>query len=561
MSVLPLKDFLTDFGYHPLFWPFALFVPLLFAFAMVAWIRPRGGTITLCRYSAASLALTFLAAFGAAAWANLNSSAFPDHLQPSIAALSAAFGKGQPVYQDFATPERYSLHFGPLLYLTTGSFQRLLGPSVFATKLPGTLAAFAAMLCTFVALDRVVNRLSALIFTGLMSAMMLQTYHVAFGVGSDSFLLLAVAFGLLVATCRHPLNAVLLGICVAGAVNFDIFASAYFLPIVAIAAKQSWSRRWWLAAGIVCAITVALPFLIFRQISFAHYIDILTMALNHGFSAQEYRGNIEFILTILFPSVFGLGILLASLDEVASRFLRGELAFVVASFVSFAFILVPASQPCAGRHYFLPFIPIAVFFAARVTGLSLKSPHLRSIGSVVAAALGGSWIACCSIATFRSAIFVYNTSRANDAEARQCLADLLRARAEHSDATLLILPSGDESYKHTFGRFRLVSDGTPLGIDPSAMMRFTRGDAAKVDLIELTRSTMRRLGKPVLCVIPKDGEPFSLRTFYPPGGPLFSDQLRSNFNRAFWRVGSTEFFDIYRPRTSVLEGLASHPSN
>ena len=556
MSVLPLKDFLTDFGYHPLFWPFALFVPFFLVFFGVSRLAPKCRTIAFSRYLAAAVALAFLGALGAAAWANLRSEAFPDHVQPSVAAISALFWKGQPVYQNFATPERYSLVYGPLLYAIIGTFQGLLGPTVFATKLPGTLAAFGALLCTFLAIARATDRLTAFSFTGLMAAMMLHSYHLAFSVRSDPFIMLVVAIGLLAATYERSRTAVVLGLCVGVAVNLKLHSLAYFLPIFALAWKQNWSRRSRVGACVAALIVILLPFLIFPQVSAANYAGLLKVAAKHGFGPDEYRGNIEWCVALAFPALFAMGIMMIRLDEFTPRFLRGESVYLAAFFVGFLLILIPASKLGAGRHHFLPFIPLALLFAARASVISIKTYRFQSAGPALAAALGCSWIACCSISTFRSAIFVYKTSRSEDAEARHCLADLLRARSEHADATLLVMPSGDDSYKHTFGRFRLIFEGTPIGIDPCALMDFVRGDAAEVDLLALTRTTMKRLGKPVLFLLPKDGEPFSMRTFYPPGGPLFQDKLRSDFNRTFWRIGSTEFFDLYQPRVSVLEGTA-----
>ena len=61
-----------------------------------------------------------------------------------------------------------------------------------------------------------------------------------------------------------------------------------------------------------------------------------------------------------------------------------------------------------------------------------------------------------------------------------------------------------------------------------------------------------KTGKPALWIIPKGGEPFSMRTYYPPYGPLFSDAVRSEFHRDFARIRSTESFDVYRQRETAL---------
>ena len=553
MSAVPLKEFLIDFGYHPLFWPFALFAPFLVFFLGVTRLRPLCRHVALSKYAAAAWAVVLLAAFGAAAWANLFSAEFPDHVQPSVACSSALFWRGQPVYQDFATPERYSLVYGPLLFAGIALSQGLLGATVIATKLPGTLAAVGALVLTFLVIARATNRLTALSFTGLAAALLLHSFHLSFSVRGDPFILLAVALGLWAATQERSRTAVLLGLCVGAAVNMKLHSLAYFLPIFAIAWRQNWSRQARIGGAIVAGITILAPFLVFPQVSLANYLGLLKVASHHPPGTEEFRGTLEWCVALAFPALFALGIMQVRMEDFTRRFLREESVYLAALCVAFLLILVPASKVGAGKHHFMPFIPIAMLFAARVASVSLKSYLFRSSGPAIATALAFSWIAGCSIASLRAASFTFQTARADNAEAQHCLDDLMRARAEHPESVLLVIPGDDAGYKRTFGRFRLIFDGMPVGIDSCAVMDFLRGDAAEVDLLALSRAAMKQHRKPVLCLAPRDAAPFSMRTFYPPAGPLFSDKVRSDFNRNFTRIGATEFFDVYQPRASALE--------
>jgi len=100
MNALPLRDFLTDVGYHPLFWSIAflpLFLPIL---AVVAWCGVRARVVGQLRFVAAGLGAVLLAALGLAMWTNLRSEAFPDHVQPAVASIAALFQRGAPIYHE-----------------------------------------------------------------------------------------------------------------------------------------------------------------------------------------------------------------------------------------------------------------------------------------------------------------------------------------------------------------------------------------------------------------------------------------------------------------------------
>ncbi len=552
MHALPLRDFLIDIGYHPLFWPVALFPMLLVVLAVAAQFRIGVRQLGSFRLVAAGLGVLMLAALGAAMWANLRSEAFADHVQPTVASISALFWRGEPVYHAVASPERYSLHYGPLLFAIVGSFQGLLGATVFATKLPATLAAMASLFFLHLAIARPGSRMEAWGWTGLAAAFFLHHFHLAFAARGDAFILLAVALGLFFAACERSRSAVFLGICVGAAVNLKLHAFAYFLPVLVTAAGQNWSRRAKIGGWVVAGVTALLPFLIFPQVSLAHYADWLRVASKHGFGVEEYRGSLEWAAALAFPALFAACILVVRTEEFARRFLKGETAWLVALGLALLLILVPASKVGAGKHHLLPFVPVVMHFASRLASFSIVPFRFRGAGPVLATAVAFSWIAGCSIAALHAANFIINTARADSAEAERAQDDLLRLRSEHPDAVLLVAPSDDATYRHIFGRFRLVADGMPAGIDPCALMDFARGKAGAVDLRELSDVLAAKAGKQVLWVLPKAGEPFSMRTYYPPYGQLFSENVRADFHRDFARVRSTEFFDVYRQRENAL---------
>jgi len=552
MNALPLRDFLTDVGYHPLFWSIAflpLFLPIL---AVVAWCGVRARVVGHLRFVAAGLGALLLAALGLAMWTNLRSEAFPDHVQPAVASIAALFQRGAPIYHELTSPERYSLVYGPLLFAIVGGFQALLGPTVFATKLPGTLAALASLVLLHLVLAAPKRRAEALAWTGLAAAFFLHSFHLAFAARGDAFLLLAVTLGLWAATRARSRSAVLLGVCVGVAVNLKLHAFAYFLPVLAIAARQHWSRRARIGGAVAAVAVAVLPFLVFPQVSLAHYLAWMKVASRHGFGVEEYRSSLEWAAALLFPALFAAALLAVRTPDFARTWLGRERLWLVAFGAALLLIVVPASKFGAGKHHLLPFVPVVLHFTARLAAFAFGSVRFRGAGPVLAGAVGLSWVAGCSLAALHAANFVFQTARAGHAEAVQCRDDLLRLRAEHAGSVLLVAPGGDESYDHTYGRFRLIAEGMPAGVDPCAYMDFVRGGVGAIDVPGMTQALAARAGQPVLWLVAKGGEPFSLRTYYPPFGPLFPEGLSGEFARQFVRVRSTEFFDVYRLRDSPL---------
>ena len=79
-------------------------------------------------------------------------------------------------------------------------------------------------------------------------------------------------------------------------------------------------------------------------------------------------------------------------------------------------------------------------------------------------------------------------------------------------------------------------------------MDFRRGELPEGELATLVSDLYRRYQQPILWLVPKSAEPFSMKTFYPPFGPLFSDKFRSDFKSAYQLTRSSDYFDVYSAR-------------
>jgi hypothetical protein len=137
----------------------------------------------------------------------LYSDAFSDLWESSIASISTILLRGQAVYPDLSTEERYALPYGPFLFITLALSQWLLGATTFATKLPCVLAAVTSVgLLWLVVYRRSRSVATATVFAGLESALLLAFRIQAFWPKPDGLLLLAVSVALVAVlrrSCRR----------------------------------------------------------------------------------------------------------------------------------------------------------------------------------------------------------------------------------------------------------------------------------------------------------------------------------------------------------------------
>jgi predicted membrane-bound mannosyltransferase len=126
------------------------------------------------------------------------SSTFTDHSEAQISSVSWLIQTGQPLYHKIEAAERYSLIYGPLLYLIDGVFLKLLGANIFVAKLPISLALILSLVFIFYLLKELSEYKTALFGTACISLVLLcfgNAYgNVIFQIRSDSLLLMCVSF-------------------------------------------------------------------------------------------------------------------------------------------------------------------------------------------------------------------------------------------------------------------------------------------------------------------------------------------------------------------------------
>jgi hypothetical protein len=544
-----VTDVSSGLSWAPLLWPFAFFVPFFFLF----WLRhyrPRwlGPVANSGVPIAIGLACLVLAAFIAADAAYCLSSAFWDHNEPAVGIQSWMFWRGDAVYQNLLTQQRYSGPYGPYGYIAIGFFQGLIGPSVFATKLLPCLAGAMAMGLFFLVLWRRTSAWLALLFTSLLAALSLRLGPFAFWSRPEPFLLLCVATGLFAATRKGLINTVLLGVSLGIAVDLKISSVCYFLPVVVLAVETGCDWGKLAKAAAIAAVTVILPFIVFPQISLSNYLGILQVIGKRGSGLLEFHLSLEWLVTLFMPVGGGLLFYKLTSSERTAETAGDQKRLLAAIVVASVALLLFASKLGAGPHHFLPLIPIVLLFAAEQTEKGRGFRWHSSMVAVTGYALCFSWLLSCMLVALGSAYSISAGAIRQESEAAASIRDLQQLVDEHpAYAWLGGAPLSGVPVQSPY-HLQLVFKGMPPALHPPAQMDFQLAGLAETDLTKLENEIEGKYRKPIAWVVPKGSIPFGMKTAFDQSHPLFSEKFQREFAERFVKAGSSRFFDFYFPR-------------
>lgn len=542
-------DVSTGLSWAPLFWPFAFFVPFFF----LCWLkryRPRflgpvaswGSPIVL------SLACLVLGAFLTADAFYCFSSAFWDHNEPGVGIQSWLFWRGDAVYQNLLTQQRYSQPYGPYAYIAVGFFQGLIGPGVFATKLLPCLAGALALGLFYLVLRRRASGWLALVFTSLFAGLSLRLGPFAFWSRTDPLLLLCVTTGLIAATRKGLINTVLLGLSLGIAIDLKVSAVCYFLPVVVLALETGFDWGEVAKTAAIAVVAAILPFIVFSQISFSNYVGILQVIGKRGFGLLEFHLSLEWLVTLFVPAGAALLFSRLTFSKRPAETARNQNRFLAAILVASVALLMFASKLGAGPHHFLPLIPIVLLFAAEQAEKARDFRWHSSMAAVTGYALCFSWLLSCLLVALGSAYSISAGAIRQESEAAASIRDLQQLVDEHPAYTWLGgAPLGGVPVESSY-HLQLVFKGMPPGLHPPAQMDFQLANFPEVDLTKLEKEIEGKYRKPLAWIAPKGSAPLGMKTAFDQSRSLFSEKFQREFAERYAKGGSSRFFDFYLPR-------------
>jgi hypothetical protein len=467
-----------------------------------------------------------------------------DDVESSYAVLAWYYWEGHPLYPTPATQERYAVIFGPNAFIIISFFEAMFGPSFFSAKLPCALSGLTSLGLLFLGLRRTCSGPKSIFLTGLSASLLIFAYRKSYGIYPDAFVFLALSAAVYFFRQNRSSSPILIGLCLGFAENVKIDCVLYFLPIYVWAfLDQQWRGRdylWSLLGGMVI---YALPFVVFRQVSFFGYLSIFQ---SHALTLElpQFIVSLEEGVFLLFPFLFLL-LLRWLLPGTIIYTGKAELAKMAPLFLAGLLLLAPASRTGAGSYHFLPLIPSFAYLLAqyRLAFLGELSPK-----HVLLYALFLSWVTSLSVGTLAQVMAVeqYFVSDRGSLETAY-LEDVRSIVAEHPGWSILMGGSSTVAYPTTFYRYELIFQGMPMGIDPVSLAFIRKKGENNIDLDALVAELQARDHRPVMWICAKGQEPFSMHS-YLSTELLYPKPFRKRFFEKYVYERSSRFYDLYVPR-------------
>ncbi|MBU0742068.1 hypothetical protein KKG45_07610 [bacterium] len=456
---------------------------------------------------------------------------------------------GGQLYHAPDAAQQYSALYGPAIYLVTGFYLDLLGPSIFASKVGSLLSLYISLTLLYLTIRRWVSNTLALGLTTIAVLLYWTCGTSSMLVRADPYLLAAVCLGMYSAgSPRRVLAVAGSALGVGLAVNLKLHSLLYMLPVLTLLDEHHGWRATVAALGLGFVVVVA-PFVLHDNISLLNYLSWLEISAHHGLELESLPHLLSRALFFAVPVLVPL----SSGSWPADRpWMRRDLilVWIVGNLV----VILLAMKPGAGQVHLLPIIPINMVFAARLwpaEGMrGLLFPDMRiswRLGAVMSFLIAA--IVSGSVSGYRSARLASSLME----HSSEITAEIGEILATHPGRTISMGYGGDGQYFHwTNLRPLLIFAGQPLLLDAISIMDSRRAyrefSPATIDAIEA--------GVIDLWLVPRQQQPFSLPNWYPPHEEIFPEELRTRFAEHFRLEGRARFFDLWGwDRTASLGAI------
>ena len=481
--------------------------------------------------------LGLLGIFGAIGVWYMNINGFAGEVEPVVSCLSWLVQSGQPLYNDFDAAERYSVLYGPSVFLTNGLFLKILGPSLASAKLASVFGTTGSLIFLYAALARRQRDLIALGITALAVLYYWTQGFAVYLVRPDALLLFAVGLGLFAAVRQRRWLALLTVAATAGfAINLKAHGAVYFLPIFVLV-LQRYGRRDVLLTGLGTLVFVISPFFLYPQVSLVNYLGWLTNAMGHGLETHTLALTFRYAGFLLLPII---GVVLAASDR--RRVLRENRLELAALVPVYGLTLLLASKPGAGPVHLLPLVPTTMYLLGTLAQTTVFGRNLLPtrlplrqalvLATVFTAVLSGS------VNAYRAVRFV-DYQIGQTPELAQDVQEIMRL---YPELTISMACGGEnKSFRATWLRPLLVFADNPLLIDPISVMDSSLSGRG------LSPETYRALseGRVSVWLVPRSEVPFDKENWYEPHNELFPSKFQEHFRACYTPRGHSRYFDLW----------------
>jgi hypothetical protein len=525
---LALRLLRSEFADRPI-GLFLLLLPALMLLARRGLVRRPAGVRPVSLVVSAGILVSYL--FVVAWYAH--SSLYFDHAEPTITAVAWLLRTGQPIYHGLDSAERYSLIYGPAVFLLHAAVLAMAGPGIVASKSAGAGAALLGVMFVFVACARAAGWRVALALTATSVLVYLGFRNATFWTRPEPFILLSVAIGLAaVGNTGRAFSTLTLGLAAGLALDLKFTGVLYLLPPFALLGVRHGWRSAATALGLALVVA-ALPFVLMPQVSPANYLLWIRMSGQNGLQVSVLEQNVEFALLVVLPLV-PLMLTMTPADREPRAFLAA-LAFAV------PVVGLLASKPGGGPLHLVPFLPSVLYGLARWGRWKEGATAGRFPAGSVAAYL----FTFAVVATVQQWYFIQAMQRTDD---RAVVQDIEEFQRSHQ-GKMAIGYTGEVPGGASLSLYRplLVFAGNDYWLDAAAIRE---NQLSRLPFPAATIGAMRTC-RERYWLIPQGGDAFDTRNMYPTteNKPLFPDEFRRAFSSAYRLDGRTRFYEVWKCRS------------
>jgi hypothetical protein len=457
---------------------------------------------------------------------------FADYGEPVIPLLASNYLQGAPIYSDWTLGHAIvGSNYGPYVFLAQTPVL-LFFPTIAASKFVGVFCGIVAILFLFLAVRNHRSVVNALATCAIMIGFLSFELHYWFWNRPDSFLLAIVSLGALLFDRTRPVVCLVALALLAGiSANLKLFGPIYLVPLASgcILGIRSWSELLGaiIIGGVLFALALTLPFLGGVSSVNAYLANLAMMP------KQSYM--LDAALDALF---YGLAILLLPLATWHAFGAEPKERVVVIALTACTFaVAVAAGKPGGGPPYMIPFVPLALYLASRLSVKASDSVWAgftrfrRAATFVIIVCAAPLW--AYSWYQMTKQIPTYRTALAKATELRKLFESMPLAEIGHN--------SGKEAAEDEFYRVERAFVGQVTRFD---YVNFADQRAAGLPA-SIIHPLFERCSVPSW-ILSRQGDSF-LGTVY--GETLLDQQTLDRFHTTYELIRKYEFYEVWRCRS------------
>jgi hypothetical protein len=280
-----------------------------------------------------------------------------EETEAGIAAISAGFLHGRPIYHAADAAQRYSILYGPLTYLSHIPFYLIFGTNLVSFKLLGVLAFLTSMIGLYRICRGYASARPSLVGLGAASVVFFRYLGIEFWGRIDPLILCLIVICIWTILEAPPAAALFVNAVAFAAVpNLKLSGAVYLIPVFAFLVM----RMGWLRAGLTAlaaALLFPLPFLV-PGVSLRNYVFVLEAAGKNGLNPEFLLRNAQYSIILLVPAFTAIVSAAGGRKPTHQQW-----TYLMLTVLCMALSSVAGAKNGAGSYHLIPYVvPILHFY-------------------------------------------------------------------------------------------------------------------------------------------------------------------------------------------------------